>query len=105
MLNASLTQRINRTRFRRAATQSFYPQGAVATPQSGVVSFERATSLPAGEEKAESTHRLTVAAKFTRVAEWAKIVTIALLTVAGIMALDLVVLWVAAGRLIERIPF
>jgi hypothetical protein len=35
----------------------------------------------------------------------AKIVAAALVVIAGVVALDLLVLWIAAGRLIERIPF
>jgi hypothetical protein len=41
----------------------------------------------------------------TSAATWAKISLAALAVVAGVMALDFVVLWFAAGRVIERLPF
>jgi len=37
--------------------------------------------------------------------QWAKIMTAALVVIAGVLAFDFLVLWISAGRLIERLPF
>jgi hypothetical protein len=44
-------------------------------------------------------------ASVARIATWAKVVTAALVVIATASAFDLFVLWIAAGRVIERMPF
>jgi hypothetical protein len=41
----------------------------------------------------------------TPLVKLAKAISIALVAIAGISALDFVILWITSGRLIERIPF
>jgi hypothetical protein len=71
--------------------------------------------VPAADRPADQVVRLSnrgrdlgvqgAVADVTPVWTWAKVITAALIVVAGVLAFDLVVLWLTAGGLIERLPF
>jgi hypothetical protein len=111
MANASETQRINTTDSPRAVPRSSrastYRCGAVVPIKTGAGAFAWPVPRPTGLEPAETpADRLTAtSANLSRVAEWARIITVGLVMIAAVVALDLLVLSIAAGRLIEHLPF
>ena len=121
MTNANSAQWIKATESRRATPRSSRMRAclhaAVTTMQTCIKTFvtERHQRDVRGSARRVSQqpvqdrgHEQRVPGPIARVsatAGLAKIVAAALVVIAGVVALDLLVLWIAAGRLIERIPF
>jgi hypothetical protein len=115
MTNANLTRLIKATDARRATPRSSHMRAclhsAVATMQSGFKAFvadrhpseTRPDWLTADRPIDQGTPGY-IAAVAPGV-QWAKIMTAALVVIAGVFAFDFLVLWISAGRLIERLPF
>jgi hypothetical protein len=123
MTNANLSRLIKATASPRATPRSSHMRAclhsAVATMQSGIKAFVadrhpsevRGSARRAAQQTAQGPDwpidqgTPGYIATVTPGTQWAKIMTAALVVIAGVLAFDFLVLWISAGRLIERLPF
>jgi hypothetical protein len=109
MVKASLTQRIDATEFLPRVPRPS------STPRSRVRLLTRSTLHPMAEQAGTSAADRPTAdraidkgsafANPAHLARWAQVTGMALAVIAGAVVLDFLVLWIAAGRLVERLPF
>ena len=109
MTNAHLTRSSRATNARRTPPSRVRAclNSAVEMMQSGIKSF--VVDHPINRRACLSNHRLEetapgFAASARPAAGWARAIVAAFVVIAGVSALDLLVLWIAAGGLIERMP-
>jgi hypothetical protein len=118
MTHTNLNRRIDATEIGgatpRSANMRACLHSAVATMQSCFKAFvidrrrsgDRGSAQGTGFSNRRRDQRaLGHSASIGPVARLAKIIIAALTVIAGVVALDFLVLWIAADRLIERMPF